>query len=509
MGGAETLLNIVALVASLADIARAVLRAPFVDLRLLVGTPAAWAPVLAAVLLATTAWWQDQSQRFRGRSRHIPDALAGMFGLAMLVWLFHAGQCPWTEGDWREEWTFFIAWKQALAAGTMPYYLGTAMQGTERYLANPQTPLMPYVVALAFVDLRTFFLFHMALVYSLGFLGAVALRRELELRMLPWTMFLLLFTLNGHIISHLSVGHLPWAAYFLSPWIVLSAVRTSRGDRSSRNAAMCAVTFAGMILIGGWHVFVWSLLFIIFAGLVPPRRIAVVARIGLMTALLAAVRLAPAVVTYGGGSNTFVSGYPSAGSLLAALVATPIRNDLLEPWELDAYVGYTGFLVLCLGIIPFRQSAKRFLNALLLPTAALILLSLGDVYERTLFRLPGFVSERVTSRFIILPILWLTLAGCGRIDAWWRRAERPLARSLLVLLAVSFLAAQLVLRAQVWRPHAGTTLNGLPVAVLKTTVVEPLYWWAFWCGAAVSAASAFAVGRVLFKRGSVEARPLG
>jgi hypothetical protein len=139
--------------------------------------------------------------------------------------------------------------------------------------------------------------------------------------------------------------------------------------------------------------------------------------------------------------------------LLAALVATPIRDDLLDPWELDAYVGYTGFLLLCLGIIPFRQSAKRFLNVLLLPTAALILLSLGDAYERTLFRLPGFVSERVTSRFIILPILWLTLAGCGRIDAWWRRAERPLARSLLVLLAVWFLAVQLVLRAQVWRPR--------------------------------------------------------
>lgn len=202
-----------------------------------------------------------------------------------------------------------------------------------------------------------------------------------------------------------------------------------------------------------------------------------------------------------------MSGYPSGVSLLAALIATPIRSDLLDPWELDAYVGYTGFLLLCLGIIPFRQSAKRFLNVLLLPTAALILLSMGDAYERTLFRLPGFVSERVTSRFIILPILWLTLAGCGRIDAWWRRAERPLARSLLVLLGVSFLAVQLVLRAQVWRPHAGTSLSELPLAVLKATVVEPPYWWAFWCGAAVSAATAVAVARVLLKRDSVEARP--
>ena len=43
----------------------------------------------------------------------------------------------------------------------------------------------------------------------------------------------------------------------------------------------------------------------------------------------------------------------------------------------------------------------RFMNVLLLPTGALIILSIGNVYGRTLFQLPGFVSERVTSRIEI------------------------------------------------------------------------------------------------------------
>lgn len=496
-GAAYTLLNIFALVAGLANVAGSVLRVPLTDLRLLVVTPAAWPPALAAGLLVALAWWQDRSGQTDVRWRHITEASACLFGLVILAWLFRAGRCPWTEGDWKEEWTFFIAWKQALHAGGVPYYLGSAMQGTERYLANLQTPMMPYAVALGFVGLRGFFLFHMAVVWCVGYLGAIALRHELELSLLPWTMFLLIFTLNGHIISHLSVGHLPWAAYFLAPWMLVSAVRTSRGDRSVQNVAVCAATFAGMILIGGWHIFVWSFLFMAFACLASPRRIEVLGRIGVITALLAAARLAPAVVTYGAGSNIFVSGYPTGGSVLAALVATPTRENVLDLWELDAYVGYAGFLLLCLGAVPFRQSAKRFINVLLLPTCALTLLSLGNIYERTLFRLPGFVSERVTSRLIILPILWLTLAGAVRIDSWWRRKKPSFAASILVLLGGWFVALQLVLRAQVWRPHAGTTLDGLPLEVLKTVAVEPPYFWAFWCGAAVSVATTFAVARVL------------
>ncbi len=209
----------------------------------------------------------------------------------MLAWLFHAGQFPWTEGDWREEWTFFFAWKQAFADGTLPYYLGTAMQGTERYFANLQTPMMPYVPVLALVSVKTFVLFHLAAVYIAGFLGVVALRRELALGLLPWMLFVLIFTINGHIVSHLSVGHLPWIAYFLMPWVLWSAIRTVRGDASPRNVITCAAAFAAMILIGGWHVFVWSLIFMIVTCLARPRQVRVLAQVGGVTALLAAVRL--------------------------------------------------------------------------------------------------------------------------------------------------------------------------------------------------------------------------
>ena len=499
-------MDIVALLTGPATLTRAILRAPLVHLRLLVETPAIWAPALGAGLLIALAWQQDRRDRIvDARQLRLTEAFACAFGMAMWVWFFHAGQFPWAEGDWREEWTFFLAWREALQGGGLPYYLATAMQGTERYFANLQTPMMPYVFGLALVSLNVFVLFHMAFVYGIGFVGAVVLRRELELRLMPWTLFVLIFTLNGHIISHLSAGHLPWAAYFLTPWLLLSAVRIARDDRSMRNVATCAATLAGMILIGGWHVFIWSLLFMIFTCLVSLRRLTVLAQIGVITGLLAAARLAPAVVTFGTGFNIFMSGYPGAASLFAALVDTPLRDALLDQWELDAYVGYGGFLLLCLGMVPFHESAKRSMNVLLLPSAALIVLSLGHVYGQTLFRLPGFVSERVTTRLIVLPILWLTIAGAMRFDAWWRRARLSYAWSIPALLGAWFVALQLLLRAQTWRPHAGTASEGLPAEVLKTVAVEPLYFWASWCGVAISVAAAVAVARLLLSPRSIHA----
>ena len=276
------------------------------------------------------------------------------------------------------------------------------------------------------------------------------------------------FTLNGHIISHLSVGHLPWAAYFLSPWIV--GLGGAHVARQSVVTECCDVRRD--VRRHDSH-----------------RRMACLR----LVVALHGLRLSrPAPSNRGGGPDWPDDGVArcrasGAGGRhlrrwlqhfrerlskqVAACSPPSLRpryaNDLLDPWELDAYVGYTGFLLLCLGSIPFRQSAKRFLNVLLLPTAALILLSLGDVYERTLFRLPGFVSERVTSRFIILPILWLTLAGC-RPD---RRLVAPRGtiareRRLLVLLGsvVSGRAAG-VARARVAaarRHDARRTAGGRP-----------------------------------------------
>ena len=48
-----------------------------------------------------------------------------------------------------------------------------------------------------------------------------------------------------------------------------------------------------------------------------------------------------------------------------------------------------------------RATTTRFLNAFYVPVVVLYALSLGDVYQSTLFHVPGFVSERVAPEVMV------------------------------------------------------------------------------------------------------------
>src|SRR5262249_48691159 len=160
------------------------------------------------------------------------------------------------------------------------------------------TLMVPYAFALAWVPVGAFLVGHLLVVYVAGFVGAAKLRRELELRLFPWTLFVIVWLLNGHIVTHLSAGHLPWISYFLMPWVLLSAVRIARGELTPSTVIAGAVTLTGIILIGGWHVFVWSLLFIALTSVLSWSRLTTFLAIGAATAGLSAARLAPGVATF-------------------------------------------------------------------------------------------------------------------------------------------------------------------------------------------------------------------
>lgn len=200
---------------------------------------------------------------------------------------------------------------------------------------------------------------------------------------------------------------------------------------------------------------------------------------------LAAARLAPAVSTFGTGSNIFISGFPDIASMFAALAGSPVRSDVLDPWELDAFVGYLGLALLALGAVAYAINQTRALALLLIPAIALAILSYGNVYELTFFQLPGFVSQRVTTRFLVLTILWLTFAVAVTVNYWWRSERKNPLIPLLTVGGAAGLALQLLLRVHTWRPHAEAALPN--PEVLKAQAVETPYLCAIWLGVAISA----------------------
>lgn len=142
---------------------------------------------------------------------------------------------------------------------------------------------------------------------------------------------------------------------------------------------------------------------------------------------------------------------------------------------------------MCVGVVPFVQEGPRRLNRMLLPSALLSAMAYRSVYGATMFHLPGFVSERVTTRFLIVPVLWLMFAGVVRMNDWWRKAKESWTIGFGVVVASAFLLLQVLLRAHSWRPHAGDAAAVLPTGITKQIPVENGYWWAFWTGLVITA----------------------
>jgi hypothetical protein len=471
------------------------LRMPYLQLQRCIGAPEVFWPTLMTAGVITAGWWLSIRRPDLPHARRALEVAGVLGGLIALLWFFRFGRVDWAQNqDWQKEYTYGTALKEAVTTRTMPYYLWDPLQRTDRYLADLETIAAPHALLLSVLDVGAFLPLNVLAAFLVGAYALVRLGRVVPLSPFTWTVFLTIFLFNGHIANHVGAGHLQWAAYFLLPWIYLCVVRVSRGDETPGNATALALTLSAMIFIGGWHVFVWSWLYLLFFCVVSRHRLAFLGRASLIVAGLSAFRLLPAIVTFGGGANEFLGSYHHLSVLAAALVGDPHSTiDNLYWWEYDLYVGFAGLVLLVLGALPLNGPANRLGRDLLLPNAALLTLSMYDLYAYTFFRLPGFVSERVATRLAIMTMLGLALAGCARVDkAKLWSSGRATAWSVGVLLAGWLLALQLVVRAEAVRPLAARSAPPV-VSGLRNKPVQATYFRSVWGGAVISLVTLFAV----------------
>ena len=319
---------------------------------------------------------------------------------------------------------------------------------------------------------------------------------------------MLLFVANGQIAGHLTVGHVQWAAYFLLPFLFLLLTREAIGaGPSDANAAGLGLTFGGMLVTGGWHVFVWSLLFAGVFTLVN-RRWRFGIELALFTVGISAFRVIPGLMVFGGGSNQLAEGFANLFGFIGALIGTaPRAPSDLSWWEYDTFIGWVGFVAVAVGCTSTRARSGARLHALWLPSLALILLSIGSLYESTLFRLPAFNSERVVSRLAVVGVLGLLLIGLKEISEW-RDKDRPSAtREMTIAAGALLLVVQLMLRVEAIRPAA--TIVQWPAGGDGVKLMSPdaAYVAAVSTGVFISGAAAAYAVRLLMLRNRFN-RPL-
>lgn len=376
------------------------------------------------------------------------------------------GPSPAVE-DWPKEFRYTFVMQQAVREHRLPLYVSRPILTGRKLLAIPELNCGPQVALLAWMEPAPFLALDALLHYALGFFGLLLLRRRYGLGLLPVALLALLFFFNGHLVAHLAIGHSMWAAHFLLPFVAFLVLELV-GEQRARTPALLGLVFLAILLRGGIHLFAWCVLFLLLLAAFNPRRAKAVLLTLLWAGALGAVRLAPAAFLARHREQAFLSGFPSLLALGQALLtirdaAEPLRGGFfgtLNWWEYDTYVGPPLFLWLAVfGIVLGRRaalpgSAERGLWG---PMAVLAALSLGDsLLILNLSPLPLVNAERVGSRLLLLPLVFLAVIAALRLQAALaaaRASGAPWMRlgPVLGLLAWLAAAAPLAVHATAWR----------------------------------------------------------
>jgi hypothetical protein len=393
--------------------------------------------------------------------------LAGLYALGLVLWAMFLdwGRIPFTAEDWVKEWVSYTILRQAVTRGPLPFHISSLIQGTDRFLAIPETLVSPQILLLRLVDIGPFILLNTLILFTVGFWGLLLLKRHLRLSPIVFTALFLLFAFNGHIMAQMAVGHAMWVGYFILPFFLLLIFQALDGIASRNWPLWMALTLFGILLQGAIHIYIWCLFFLGLLWLAAPRlrmRLFLAAGVSL---LLGMFRLLPAGLAFPRGSATFYAGYSSLTQMLGGLVTlitpaqAPVMNTPVGWWEYDMYIGLLGLAFLA--FFSFRSrlawdsetaSGGSSRASLWVPIAVLAVLSLGHFYYPFhSLPIPLVGHERVPSRFLILPLLTVAVLASASAQRWLDKRPTRLTERLVGLSLLVVLAQDLLQHARLWR----------------------------------------------------------
>jgi hypothetical protein len=382
--------------------------------------------------------------------------VAGIYGAGVRLWDgFYNGGDFKVEADWGKEFDYYGLLRGWLGGGPPPYHvslpeLAEPYQETDRFLGLPETNLSPQVLLLPYVATGRFLLLNTVLLYTLGFAGCLLICRRYRLGVVPSALLLIVFSFNGFITAHLSAGHSMFNGYFLLSFVCLYVLELLEGG-SDRTALKLAAVLFVMMLQGSFHIVIWCWMLIFLLAVLHRRYL----RPGLLALAfsvgLSFFRLAPAAVTFWGATGRrFYTGYPTLGEMLEGLtVLRPNTEDWYPPdswgvreqlhWsEFDMYVGpFALGALLYFGVyLRFRDDPRlaRWRYADLdVPLLVLFFFSLNYFYRPIANSgVPLLNVEGVTTRFLILPLLFLLCLAAIRMQRVLESARPGLAVHVLL-----------------------------------------------------------------------------
>ncbi len=385
---------------------------------------------------------------------------AGLFVVGVLAWRYflNSGYFQLDIHDWLEASKRYAFLRDAILTGQLPLHMpGTSglRTVTNRFLAVADTTISPQVLLLRYLDIGHFVVVNVVGLYSLGFIGLLILRERFKLSPAAFTLMYLLFMFNGHISDHIAVGHVHWVGYFLIPFFAALIFKLLDEDVGWRWVLSMSALLFIIFLQGTFHLFIMCVAFMALLAVFSRRHFMPLAGGILFSILLSMVRILPPALDASKFDTEFLFGFTTVGDVFSGLtnLKIPGFNEIvirgsvnpLGYWELDHYIGMVGLaVVLIFGVLPwFRSGASRHrYHALWLPISTLAIASVGQVYQLVhTLNIPMFSSQRVSSRFLFLPLAMLIFLAAIRLQEYFG-SQRASDWVRLVELAVVGLAAQ-------------------------------------------------------------------
>jgi hypothetical protein len=389
-----------------------------------------------------------------------------------LLWgkFFNWGRIPFDYLDWAEVWAPRLhVVRDALLKGVLPLHLddaGALRNLTDRFFSIADVAFTPQMVLLRFMEIGPFILVNTLFLYTIALLGLLWLRRRFGLSLAAFSVLFLLFNFNGSIQAHLAVGHPSWWGYLLFPLLVVQVVQLLDGEHSWWWSTRTAMLLFIIWLQGGFHQYVWALMFLGLLAVVSWKHIIPLMRALVGALVISAWRILPPILIFQQVDTEFLGGYPTAWELLKAMVviippeaSLEVRSNinLLAWWELDLYIGLVGCaFLLYFGLYRWigRLRNGEGYPELLLPVAAMVLLSIGRIYRLVmLLPVPLLTGERVSARMVLMPLVFLLVMGAVEFQRWISGAgsDRESGNPRAYALHLAGLGALLVLAHDLWQ----------------------------------------------------------
>jgi hypothetical protein len=379
------------------------------------------------------------------------------------AWFINYGDVSFRIHDWGQEHVYYSVIRQGINTGSIPFHMSMRFHQTDRFMSIPDTNYMPWVLALPGMSVGRFIMVDLLILYALGFIGCLLLMRRYRLSLIPFTLFFLIFNFNGHIVSHLAVGHTAWSGYFLLPFFFLFLFEMLDGDGTRAAPLKLGFILFAMMLKGSFHLYIWCLMFLVFLVIFNWKYARSALGAIVISAVLSAFKLIPAAYTLLGRQEKFIWSYPTFRDLLDAMIT--IRLEAPERlrywgnagwWEFDMYVGLIGLAVLVYFGVYLRFSRSDDLKdlkygALDLPIVLMTLFSLSYLHAfLTRLPIPLLRSERVATRFVLLPVVTLALLSALRLERALGRIGRGVKTWAVGIAALAAMALAFLDHSFLW-----------------------------------------------------------